>query len=349
MKPILLPFLPVVAVTAGLASAQCDGLDEDFEGQVVGSQIHSSPEWISSHPTRATVEVGSGSNTSQVLLIDTNNGGVSVTRTVPSNVSTYIDLSLDLKISGPGAFGEFRMVCSGGLPQGVVGGIRFDTTNGVVRSFKNFSTTRPLNPDFAPITVTGEPGGTLTINYDGQPLDAYAWPANCSEVINFEFQAQSFMGTNTDLEIDNLCMSTPTIGSVYCDSNPNSTGVVTDISATGSTLISANDLTVTMSSMPLNQFGYFITSQTQGFVANPGGSLGNLCVLGSIGRYNALSQIGFSGSTGTISLALDLTSMPRASGDPVPAFPGQTWNLQGWHRDAFGQNNFSNALAIMLL
>ena len=82
---------------------------------------------------------------------------------------------------------------------------------------------------------------------------------------------------------------TPTggLGINYCSANPNSTGATGSISATGSDQAGLNDLTLTAGDLPTNSFGFFLASQTQSQVANPGGSAGNLCLGGAIGRYVA--------------------------------------------------------------
>ena len=76
------------------------------------------------------------------------------------------------------------------------------------------------------------------------------------------------------------------------------------LAASGSALVSQNDVTLVASALPQNSFGFFLASRTAGFVANPGGSQGNLCLGGSIGRYVGPGQIQNSGGTGAFSLAL---------------------------------------------
>ncbi len=135
------------------------------------------------------------------------------------------------------------------------------------------------------------------------------------------------------------------IGTNYCGpANNNSTGNPTVISAFGSTFVADNFVDLTSSAMPVNQFGYYITSQTQGFVPFPGGSQGNLCLSGSIGRYS--NNIMSSGSAGSITLSIDLTNTPLPSG-PTTIAPGETWNWQMWHRDVGGKSNFSDGISIL--
>lgn len=136
------------------------------------------------------------------------------------------------------------------------------------------------------------------------------------------------------------------IGSSYCSANSNSTGGPSVISASGSTDVALNDVTLACSSLPLNAFGYLVTSQTQSFIAGPGGSSGNLCIAGNIGRY--AGNIVSSGSTGAVSLVVDLTGVPAPTGS-YAALPGDTLNFQFWHRDAAGgsvTSNFSPGLEI---
>ncbi len=134
------------------------------------------------------------------------------------------------------------------------------------------------------------------------------------------------------------------IGTNYCGpAIPNSSSAAGEISATGTTSIVANDVTLTASALPAGQFGYFITGQTQGFF-NPPGSQGFICLNGSIGRYNQLANI-IQGPTGSISI--DLTAMPVS---PVAAvMPGETWRFQCWFRDNNPAltSNFTDGIAIL--
>ena len=136
-----------------------------------------------------------------------------------------------------------------------------------------------------------------------------------------------------------------------CVSAPNSTGLVGLLAATGSPTAGDNDFTLTMSSLPVNQFGAFVASRTQGFTAGPGGSAGNLCLGGSIGRFFGPHQLGTSGPEGLISLRVPLTMIPQGSAfTAVQA--GETWRFQGWHRDVVGgtaTSNFSSGLAVTFL
>lgn len=135
-------------------------------------------------------------------------------------------------------------------------------------------------------------------------------------------------------------------GTSYCDGTPNSTGLPGRISAHGSAVVTSNDLTLVAEDLPPHSFGFFLTSQTQGLTQNPGGSQGNLCLSGAIGRYVGPGQIRNAGATGAISLLLDLTQTPQPMGF-VSVNAGETWNYQAWTRDSVGgmaTSNFTNGL-----
>lgn len=105
-----------------------------------------------------------------------------------------------------------------------------------------------------------------------------------------------------------------------------------------------DDLTLQADQLPASVFGFFLTSRTQGFVMNPAGSLGNLCLGGAIGRYS--QQAMSSGAAGRISLELDLVQIPTPSG-PVPVVPGDTWNFTLWYRGLHPGSNFTDGLEIL--
>jgi hypothetical protein len=152
----------------------------------------------------------------------------------------------------------------------------------------------------------------------------------------------------TNLFVNDLYEPGGPIGTNYCGpAVPNSSGFPALMGATGSESAFANDVTLNASMLPTNQFGYFLTSQTSGFIANPGGSQGNLCLGGKMGRYSAFLKN--SGSAGSFQLTLDLTKMPPPVQSSV--LPGDTWHFVAWFRDKNPTNtsNFTDGLAILFL
>jgi len=151
--------------------------------------------------------------------------------------------------------------------------------------------------------------------------------------------------------LDNVEFGVLDPGTNFCAANTNSTGVAASMRATGSPFVTANAFTLVADDLPQNSFAFFLTSQTQGFVMNPGGSAGNLCLGGSIGRYVGPGQVQNAGTAGTVTLALDLTQTPTPTG-LVPIAPGETWSFQCWHRDAVGgqaTSNFTDGLEVPFL
>ena len=126
----------------------------------------------------------------------------------------------------------------------------------------------------------------------------------------------------------------------------NSTGVPATLSGTGSTTASDNDLTLHANLLPLNRFGYFLGATAQGLVPAPGGSQGNLCLAGNLARFNGPSQIGFTGTSGSLSVQIDLTQIPTIPSQP--ALAGQTWYFQAWYRDdnPTSTSNFTDGLRV---
>jgi hypothetical protein len=107
-----------------------------------------------------------------------------------------------------------------------------------------------------------------------------------------------------------------------------------------------NDITLSATLMPINQFGIFLNGTSQGSVI-PVGSQGNLCVAGALGRYNRPGEIFYTGASGSGSLALDLNDTPTNTGT-TSILSGETWNFQAWFRDdnPTSTSNFSNAVAV---
>ncbi len=117
----------------------------------------------------------------------------------------------------------------------------------------------------------------------------------------------------------------------YCLTSPNSIGPGAIMSATGSSSISSNDLTLISSSCPANQFGlfYFGPNQSQTTFGN-----GFKCVGGALVRFPVLHTDPF----GVASMAVDYTDLPGSSQIGV----GDTYYFQLWYRDPLGGGAFFN-------
>ncbi len=128
--------------------------------------------------------------------------------------------------------------------------------------------------------------------------------------------------------------------SVYCISQPNSTGATATLDWSGSCQVADNNFTLHMADGPAGQPVLFIYSAGQN--ANPFGD-GILCLGGQIFRLNPPA---FMDGSGSVSKAVDFTSPPSVTGT-ISA--GSTWNFQTWYRDSAGGSagyNLSNAFEI---
>jgi hypothetical protein len=138
-----------------------------------------------------------------------------------------------------------------------------------------------------------------------------------------------------------------TLGAPYCQASPNSTGAAGTTRAYGLQAPGENDLSVTATGLPTQTFGYFLVSATQAFAPGAGGSDGNLCLGGAIGRFVGQGQIMQSDFGGEISLPVDLTQLPSPTGS-VAVQAGETWNFQLWHRDG-ASSNFTQGCSVTFL
>ena len=130
-------------------------------------------------------------------------------------------------------------------------------------------------------------------------------------------------------------------GSTYCSpAVANSTGLPALIEGRGSAVLANDDFRLLASQLPPNAAGFFLCSRTPGIVFQPGGSQGNLCLSGQIGRVVG-GQILFSGVFGSFATDVDLGALPTPTGS-VPAVAGETWHFQAWYRDAVGGQTTSN-------
>ncbi|MEZ6003709.1 MAG: LamG-like jellyroll fold domain-containing protein [Planctomycetota bacterium] len=206
------------------------------------------------------------------------------------------------------------------------------------------------------ITSLDYPTETVTVYIDGNQIASFPGANGMfASSPAFAFASLALFGPGDDrMHVDDFeILSRPQgppdflVGSPYCPGVTNSAGLSGGLRAIGSAVASANDLRLEAFDLPNNQPGMFLVGTQNGFTAHPGGSQGNLCLGGTLGRYNAPFQYFFSGTTGAGSLVLDLTHTPTATGSTAIG-AGQTWYFQCWYRDLIpGQTtNFTGALEI---
>lgn len=118
----------------------------------------------------------------------------------------------------------------------------------------------------------------------------------------------------------------PCVGDSYCVAAVNSTGAGAHICTEGSASVAANDLVLTCTNVPANQFGLFFYGTNQAFA--PLGN-GTRCVGGQLFRLPVSQANG----AGLAMHVLDNTAPPQPAGQ-ISA--GQTWYFQFWYRDVAG-------------
>lgn len=128
---------------------------------------------------------------------------------------------------------------------------------------------------------------------------------------------------------------------VVCEGEPNSLGVRAQLRAVGSDVPTIGNLQMRVTD---RQGGVLLplVSRTQGFVANPAGSAGNLCLAGSIGRGVPVN------GAGSLTFSMFPQAFPQPNGFEA-ALSGETWYFQAWYRDFQGgqpANNFTSAVAV---
>ncbi|MEM6673646.1 MAG: hypothetical protein AAF726_12440 [Planctomycetota bacterium] len=178
------------------------------------------------------------------------------------------------------------------------------------------------------------------------PIDA----AFVGEVVQIGFQSFATNFDDSGRFYDNIAwgaVSNPGLGDIACIGNAMSTGAPAELAVRGSDVATDNNITLEVTGLPFFAPGYFITSQASGFLYNPGGSVGNICIDGApIGRYSNFVQ--FSGTTGAVSFSPDLTMVPAAT-MTISVMAGDTQFFQYWTRDSLmgtAVSNFSGAVGV---
>lgn len=146
---------------------------------------------------------------------------------------------------------------------------------------------------------------------------------------------------------DGIITLTEGLGSIVCLGEANSTGLGASLKISGSDVATDNAMTLNVMNLPMNVNLLFVNSREVNFVANPGGSQGNLCIASfDMGRHNG--AVMNSGAAGAVAFTPNLANLPTGTGFSA-AIAGETWYWQGWYRDTVmgtATSNFSAAAAI---
>ena len=193
--------------------------------------------------------------------------------------------------------------------------------------------------------------GVLTASLSSSGMETISWQNNTGQTQTYILRVDYYVPASTigcaDYDLNFDLNGGTELGQKFCSSELNSTGQGAHIFATGDDDVMANAFFLNSQFLPTNSNGYFITSMGQVFVANPGGSEGNLCIAGApVGRFN--SDVQNTGAGSTVSFSPNLNMWPQPTGFIV-VLPGDTWNFQYWYRDANpgAVSNFTDAVRVM--
>lgn len=161
----------------------------------------------------------------------------------------------------------------------------------------------------------------------------------------------TFLESNEKVGIDQLVWHSvgATIGARVCSpAVVNSSGASASLFLVGTGVV-GDLLELEARQLPLNSFGFFLSSRVVGNVQQPGNSVGVLCLGGAIGRFVAPGQLRNSGSLGEFSLLVPTASLPQPAGAVAPLV-GEDWTFTAWFRDVaaggFSTSNFTDAVTL---
>ncbi len=257
-------------------------------------------------------------------LVDVDQSGPQVTNlATPVPIGSNAEGKVLFQISdGGGSFDVFFSLQSGGTAFGTVSGSDW------------------FGGTFAGCAAVdkGLPSNNLSLTVGTIDLSAAAGDS----ITAVSFSNSSNTGAGVAILAVNI--ESAELGSNYCTAEVNSTGQAASMGAVGSDQVSANNLTLTASNLPSNQFALVAVAPLQGFFPGANGtSNGNLCLdFGTIGRFGVVN----SGASGEFQFSVDLTAIPQGAGT-VSTSAGQTWNFQAWFRDQVGLgSNFTDGISI---
>ncbi len=277
---------------------------------------------------------------------------------VGSSVGDSVRLSVDLTLLGsPNSISNLYQVDHGNVtlsiasiePDSVlVSSIAFASRNDA--SFPTFPAVDSIFGEMdlsfgveASVLVTDPVGNLLATADLNQSLGSYFLSSGTgSHIVLRDGPLDGLTVRLTDMHIIDIAP----VGTPYCGpAATNSSGMSGQLSGEGSPRIESRRLQLTASGLPQNTFALFIVGSQRGFTPNPGGSQGDLCIGGSIGRF--ADDLRFTGNGHQVSVDLDTRQMAGPNG-PINVIPGSTWNFQLWCRDLNPgpTTNFTNALEV---
>lgn len=142
------------------------------------------------------------------------------------------------------------------------------------------------------------------------------------------------------------------VGIQYCYSGDmTGAGEFSTLRGSGSGVLGANNLTIDALGLMPGSVALFLAADGFAMIPPGSGTLGNICVGGAVGRYNA--QVATADASGQIAFPVDLTNLPTPSGTLISATVGSTWYFQALHSDRLPSGvpirHFTPGLAVLVL
>ncbi|MDA0947762.1 MAG: hypothetical protein O2799_04545, partial [Planctomycetota bacterium] len=128
-------------------------------------------------------------------------------------------------------------------------------------------------------------------------------------------------------------------GAPFCSAVPNSTGAAARTLTFGIGVAAMARHSLVTEGLPPGQPVVMLASQAPGWIGPGNGSMGPMCLLGSVAVFRHGVQS--AGESGRVVHDLDLGLIPT-SPLPVSVMPGDLWHFQAWYRDSVGGAPTSN-------
>lgn len=192
-------------------------------------------------------------------------------------------------------------------------------------------------PGFSSISTPGNPGSVAVTFMPTMPGQVGL------NTVTFTATDDGAPALMSVISFDIWVAAGPDIGSTYCDSLPNSLGLIGHLVVTGSDTAADENVYLQAFDLPPGQPVLFFTSPNQQEVVNPLGSAGVLCVGPDFARFK--NQVQISDPCGRAAIAVDTDMI--LSNPTTSIMSSSTWNFQAWHRDLpVGTTNFTDAATV---
>ncbi len=128
-------------------------------------------------------------------------------------------------------------------------------------------------------------------------------------------------------------------GTAFCSAVPNSTGAAARTMAFGVGVAAMARHSLVTEGLPPGRPVVMLASQAPGWIGPGNGSMGPMCLLGSVAVFR--NGVQCAGESGRVVHDLDLGQIPT-SPLPTSVMPGDLWHFQAWYRDSVGGTPTSN-------